>query len=326
MEDIAMANPSPVRIGTVSQQIAIAAFRGATPMSRIYPCISRARDWASDSRSLEKAYVLACFSELSYLHLAKHEVPGRDRYKIFPSLLLRELVQDPPSLDLDAVTRSVGDFGASTFESSNFVYVIFTTNQFVVVAVRGTVSLRDWGINLTALRSHGKKRGYHLGFLREAESAVVPLTDRIKPGTPVYFTGHSLGGAVASILPSVFPNNYTRMTAYVFASPRFANTALAVRDAPYAYVRAEDIVPHLPPKLFGFGNTGFPPKLIPPNDHWRSGLQALMGCLSNGNSITSVHSMENYRHLLGKQVGENFSATVYLDALKKQLGLENYSA
>jgi hypothetical protein len=165
-----------------------------------------------------------------------------------------------------------------------------------------------------------------LGFLREAESAVDPLKGRITPDKPVYFTGHSLGGAVASILPSVFPDNYIRMTPYVFAAPRFANTALAVSKAPYAYVRAKDIVPHLPPKLFGFGNTGFPPKLIPPNDHWLSGLKALVGCLTNGNSITSVHSMENYRHLLGKQVEENFSATVYLDALKNQLCFENHSA
>lgn len=51
-----------------------------------------------------------------------------------------------------------------------------------------------------------------------------------------------------------------------------------------------------------------------------------MACLRGGNSITSAHSMENYRHLLGKQMGENFSPTVYFDALKSQLGVENRSA
>src|SRR5437867_2469037 len=82
------------------------------------------------------------------LHLSDNELPGRDRYKIFPSFLLRELVQNPPSLDLDVVTSTVGDFRAAAFNSRNFVYVVFTTSQFVVIAVRGTVSLRDWGINL----------------------------------------------------------------------------------------------------------------------------------------------------------------------------------
>jgi hypothetical protein len=304
-------------VGTPSQQAVIQAFRGATPLARIYTCIRNAGDWLSDTRSLSKAYVLACFSELAYLHLAKNEVPGRGRYKIFPSLLLAELVEHPPSLDLDAVTVGVGDFRSVAFESNsgNFVYAVFTTNQFVVVAVRGTVSLKDWGINLKALRSRGKRRGYHLGFLREAESAVGPLTDQIEPRQPIYFTGHSLGGAVASILPYVFPNTYNRMTPYVFAAPRFANTALAISEAPYAYVRAEDVVPHLPPKLFGFGNTGFPPALIPPNDHWLSGMNALRHCLGKGHSITRAHSMENYRHLLGREIGENFSPTVYLDAL-----------
>lgn len=306
-------------IGIISAQTAIDAFRGVTPLSRIYVCMSLARDWASNARSLEKAYVLACFSELAYLHLSDNELPGRDRYKIFPSFLLRELVQNPPSLDLDVVTSTVGDFRAAAFNSRNFVYVVFTTSQFVVIAVRGTVSLRDWGINLNALRSRGKRRGYHLGFLREAESAVGPLTERIEPGKRVYFTGHSLGGAVASILPYVFPKRYIRMTPYVFAAPRFANTVLATREAPYAYVRAEDIVPHLPPKFLGFGNTGFPPELIPPSDHWLSGIKALRGCLRRGNSITISHSMENYRHLLGKQIGEDFPPTVYLDALKNQL-------
>ncbi len=39
--------------------------------------------------------------------------------------------------------------------------------------------------------------------------------------------------------------------------------------------------------------------------------------------VTNVHSMESYRYLLGTQMGENFSPTVYLDALKIQLGLES---
>src|SRR5215831_12271309 len=267
-----------------SQQAAIKAFRGATPLSRIYTCIWNAGQWTSNIQSPAKAYVLACFSELAYLHLAKNEVPGHDRYKIFPSLLLLELIKRPLFFDLNAITRGVGDFGTAVYESVNggFVYVVFTTNQFVVVAVRGTVSLKDWGINLKALRSRGRRHGYHLGFLREAESAVQPLTERIQPNQRIYFTGHSLGGAVASILPHIFPSCYELMIPYVFAAPRFADRTLARRFAPYAYVRADDVVPHLPPKLFGFGDTGCPPSLVPPKDRWLSGTRALRHCLSKG--------------------------------------------
>jgi hypothetical protein len=180
------------------------------------------------------------------------------------------------------------------------------------------VSLRDWGINLKALRSRGKRHGYHLGFLREAESAVQPLTERIRPDQPIYFTGHSLGGAVASILPRNFPDKYKLMIPYVFAAPRFAERTLAQNSAPYAYVRADDIVPHLPPKLFGFGDTGCPPSLIPLRDRWLAGTHALGHCLRKGNSISRAHSIEYYRHLLGQEIGENFSPAIYLEALNSQ--------
>jgi len=76
--------PSAVKIGIVSEQMALSGFRGATPLYRIYPCMRTGCDWTSNDRSLMKAYVLACFCELAYLRLSEMEIPGRERYKIFP--------------------------------------------------------------------------------------------------------------------------------------------------------------------------------------------------------------------------------------------------
>lgn len=74
---------------------------------------------------------------------------------------------------------------------------------------------------------------------------------------PIYVTGHSLGGAIATLavpdLKEIFGNIHTLLT---FGEPRVGNTEFSkfypsvikgLRVVHYA-----DIVPHIPPASFGF--------------------------------------------------------------------------
>jgi hypothetical protein len=194
--------------------IVIEAFRGATPLSRLYSHINRlSNDWSSDQRARNKAYVFACFSELAYLHLAQHELPRRDRYKIFPSITLRDFIARNIRIDVRVVFPAVGDIEViEVIETQWFVYVVLKTTRFIVVAVRGTVSLEDWGINLNALKTQAKDGGYHRGFYREAQSVLLALEQAIEQKAertvPLYFTGHSLGGAVAGTLATMWRSRH----------------------------------------------------------------------------------------------------------------------
>jgi hypothetical protein len=269
--------PGPrVGPGKLPSSAVIEVFRGATPLARIYPCIHKVGSgWSNDARVVEKAYVMACLSEAAYLHLAVHEVPGRDRYKIFPSTLLRELIRRQWRIEIREVFPSVADIPVEVIERRSFVYVVYKLYQFVVVAVRGTVPrvLADWGINLNALKT---REGFHRGFFEEARDVMPKLNEAVNRAAVgeraiLYFTGHSLGGGVASTLARVWIGGHQVMTPYVFASPRFATKRVVQGAPPYGYVAPNDLVPHLPPRLFGFADAGLPPELVPLGRPWLSG-------------------------------------------------------
>jgi hypothetical protein len=137
-------------------QDVIDTFRRATPMSRLYSCInSLMTKWQDDSQDPIKAYIMACFSELAYLHLTDVELAARDRYKIFePSICQTEIFRRRLRLDLTQIMPSTADIPIQIIQVGRFVFLVAQVNAFVVIAVRGTVvtSLREWMIDFEALK------------------------------------------------------------------------------------------------------------------------------------------------------------------------------
>ena len=228
----------------------VAAFRDKSPLRSPYSVISKGMDWQADTRTPLKAYLFSCFSELTYLYVAAHEVAGHDRYKLFPSLALRQLISEGLRIDFVTVLQQVGDIFVEIIELERFIYFVFRTNQFMVIAVRGTASGADWTIIVNAR----KRGGYHLGFYDEAARAMPALVKAVGDANRVYFTGHSLGGAVAGVLGQIWPEPSRRKTPYVYASPRFGSREVVRRLPPFGYVAPRDIVPHLPPAFLGFAD------------------------------------------------------------------------
>ena len=96
----------------------------------------------------------------------------------------------------------------------------------------------------------------HKGF----EAAVDSVWDEIERelnvlSCPLFYTGHSLGAALAVLAAS----RHAPQAVYSFASPRIGNEAFvaSLADVPvYRVVDDEDAVTSLPPKLLGFRHVG----------------------------------------------------------------------
>ena len=129
---------------------------------------------------------------------------------------------------------------------------------FAFLAVEGTKEKTDWITNLKFLF---KNKGRHRGFKSNAERT---LTDFYCAGgslpedRKLVLTGHSLGGATATMLAERLRERFPGLYLVTFGSPRPGNRSFRTRMADvehYRYVHGNDVVPRTPPWLNGYVHT-----------------------------------------------------------------------
>ncbi|OOF60301.1 lipase family protein [Rodentibacter sp. Ppn85] len=131
-----------------------------------------------------------------------------------------------------------------------------------VIAVRGTQEIKDFEIDADALQmkpDYGIKGEVHKGFYTQANKIISTLsftdfTDKIREmNKELYVTGHSLGGAVATILSAYLVEQGFKPLLYTFGSPRVGNTVFAKyysdKFTHFRHVNDFDIVPVLPGRV-----------------------------------------------------------------------------
>ncbi len=122
-----------------------------------------------------------------------------------------------------------------------------------LVAFRGTADERDLWRDLDAVRVPEGAGEVHRGFQKALDLVWSDLGARLA-GRTVTFTGHSLGGALATIAAA--RHERTRAV-YTFGSPRVGDSAFGehLRAPVYRVVNNTDLVPHLPPPI-GYAHVG----------------------------------------------------------------------
>lgn len=145
--------------------------------------------------------------------------------------------------------------------------------DMAVVSFRGTENVKDWLTNLqysltsadfpqaAGRESTGK---VHQGFL-DAFRSVRDQMDRYLPcahGFPIFITGHSLGGALAT-LGAAHLSVRGLAACYTFGAPRVGNKGFSgsLQTTVYRVVNPVDPVPHIPTPLRGFRHAGVRKKL-----------------------------------------------------------------
>jgi len=132
---------------------------------------------------------------------------------------------------------------------------------YAVLVFRGTEQEpKDFITDLTLgkLRQREGKADVHEGF----RSALDSVWDEIEPALqqldcPVYFTGHSLGAALATLAAA----RHTPAALYTFGSPRvgdadFVASLQGIAHIIHRVVDGKDGVAHLPPEALGFQHVG----------------------------------------------------------------------
>ncbi|CAM9155887.1 unnamed protein product [Chrysoparadoxa australica] len=149
-------------------------------------------------------------------------------------------------------------------------YVGYKLGLGIVVAFRGTASFDNWITDFKYAQAPVAYEGcegclVHEGFYKCAQAVVADVWEeirRIRTKMPitalshVYVTGHSLGGAISTLV-SLELADHMRVVNYSFGSPRIGNDDFAAYTAstlPSAVrvVHQADLIPHMPLRAWGY--------------------------------------------------------------------------
>lgn len=139
-----------------------------------------------------------------------------------------------------------------------------------MLSFRGSRSVRNWLTNLnfpvaptTICDTCGSSIGFWQSWL-EAQTNVLTSIKTLQaqnPGYKIVATGHSLGGALASLAAAVLRSQGTTVDLYTYGAPKIGLQGLSDfisktdKGQNYRVTHKNDPVPKLPPALLGYRHT-----------------------------------------------------------------------
>ncbi len=151
------------------------------------------------------------------------------------------------------------------YDRSGAQAYLFGNEHDAIVACRGTEpnQWNDIRADLDAVSVVAETAGrVHRGFKSETDELWPRIEQALESNErPVWFVGHSLGGAMAAIcagrckLSKISSNP---RAVFTFGAPRIGNKRYVnhIRLEHYRWVNNNDIVPRVPPRWFGYRHSG----------------------------------------------------------------------
>ena len=140
--------------------------------------------------------------------------------------------------------------------------ILVSNKDFLVLAFRGTEtnSIKDIKTDLKTKLIHHKtnsqtKGKVHAGFSKAFEQIAADIQKNLAKKKyqekSLFITGHSLGGALATVAIKRLTHEAGISACYTFGSPRIANKnwIVGIKTPIYRLVNAADPVPMLPPSF-----------------------------------------------------------------------------
>ncbi|KAE8161391.1 Alpha/Beta hydrolase protein [Aspergillus tamarii] len=168
--------------------------------------------------------------------------------------------------DVEAADTTIKlSFSDDTITDTAGFVAVDNTNKAIVVAFRGSYSVRNWVTDATFPQTDpGLCKGCRaeLGFWtawKVVRDRIIKTLDELKPEHSDYkivVVGHSLGAAIASLAAADLRTKNYDAILYAYAAPRVANKALAEfitnQGNNYRFTHNDDPVPKLPLLTMGY--------------------------------------------------------------------------
>lgn len=202
--------------------------------------------------------------------------PNRLDYRLKNALLLADF-SHLAYFEADFVEAHTRLWGYDTFrwvedpETDTQVFVA-GKDDFLIICFRGTSNGRDALVDLNFFKTDavGGRGRVHRGFQQSLEGVwerLLAAVDELGADKKLFFTGHSLGGALGQLGAYRFALcGYTVAGVYVFGAPRVGNQEFKsayneqLLDQTYLHINDEDLVPQIPPQVLGFHDLGGLPR------------------------------------------------------------------
>ncbi len=140
--------------------------------------------------------------------------------------------------------------------------------NYLCMAFRGTNEVKDWLDNINAFSVKVLFGEFHRGFWNSVEDVWAPLDAELRAlqariPRPVFFTGHSLGGAMAVIAAAKYIHEDKPFTGlYTFGQPRtMTRETSRIFNAEcgnryFRFHNNNDIVTRIPARFMGYSHAG----------------------------------------------------------------------
>ena len=176
---------------------------------------------------------------------------------------------DEKGILVELKKQDSGFLSVKGFDKNSAQAMVVGHTGFVAIAFRGTNEIADWLDNLNAFPEKTMFGEFHRGFYRSVEDlwegpeGIMQQVKEVGKNLPLFITGHSLGGAMASIAAAKRIHEDKPFTSvYTFGQPR-AMTRETSRifnsEAGGRYFRFqnnEDIVTRVPARLMNYSHVG----------------------------------------------------------------------
>jgi hypothetical protein len=182
--------------------------------------------------------------------------------------------------------------------------------DFAVLAFRGTErNWRDLQTDIRARRLKTSSGRIHAGFTQAYESVAKQIENSLAKvrGLPLYITGHSLGGALATVATQNLESNpkfeFEIAACYTFGSPRVGNAEYDpnIKSSFFRIVNTTDIVTVIPLLTMGFVHVGDIRFLERRNELFRRGIpffRRLFAFAIAFSNLVGDHGIDKYRRKL----------------------------
>jgi predicted lipase len=171
--------------------------------------------------------------------------------------VINALIALDSSIPKEVILKSVKNC-VDVYAHKNDFIVDKSIPGYCILAIEGTNETSDWATNLSFLfRTEDTHRGFQGNATRTITNLVLNY-ESLEKDRKLILTGHSLGGATATLVADLMLKSTPDLAIITIGSPRPGGRGLRKRLKNVEHLRfvhGDDVVPSTPPFLAGYVHT-----------------------------------------------------------------------